>query len=123
MPLNPLDVVGKQFVIEDSSGSDVMASVLDYNHVDQMCRVLIEASGEEQEMTYDDVIDFIEISDDSNPTEAFEYLSGHRRKAGAWQVQVMWSDGSSTWEPLSIILVDDPVSCARYTKEHNLLNT
>ena len=40
-------------------------------------------------MTYDDVIDFIENSDDdSNPVEAFECLSGHRRKAGAWQVEV-----------------------------------
>ena len=123
MLIKPLNVVGKQFVIEGLIGSDVMASVLDYNHVDQTCSVLIEASGEEQEMTYDDIIDFIENSDGSNPMEKFECLSGHRRKAGAWQVQVTWSDGSSTWEPLSTISVDDPVSCARYAKEHNLLNT
>ena len=73
-------------------------------------------------MTYDDVIDFLENSD-INPMEAFECLSGHQRKAGAWQVQVTWSDGSSTWEPPSIILVDDPVSCVRYAKEQDLLNT
>ena len=125
--LNPNDVIGKQFALQDPSENDVMANVLDYDHVDQTCRVLIEASGEEQDMTYDDVIDFIENSDDSNPAEAFECLSGHRRKAGAWQVQVQvqvtWSDGSSTWEPLSTILVDDPVSCARYAKEHDLINT
>ena len=84
--INPIDVIGKQFVIEDSSGKDLEASVLDYNHIDQTCHVLIEASGEEQEMTYDDVIDFIENSDGSNPTDAFKCLSGHRRKAGAWQV-------------------------------------
>ena len=85
--LNPIDAIGKQFVLQDSSGTDVKASVLDYDHVDQKCHVLIEASGEEQEMTYDDVIDFIENSD-SNPTEAFQCLSSHQRKAGAWQVQV-----------------------------------
>ena len=65
--LNPIDVIGKQFVLQDSSGNDVKANVLDYDHVDQTRRVLIEASGEEQDMTYDDVIDFIENSDDSNP--------------------------------------------------------
>ena len=86
--INPIYVIGKQFVIEDSSDKDVEASVLDYNHVDQTCRVFIEASGEEQEMTYDDVIDFIKNSDGSNPTDAFECLSGHRRKAGMWQVEV-----------------------------------
>ena len=79
--LNPIDVIGKQFVLQDSSGNDVKANVLDYDHVDQTRRVLIEASGEEQDMTYDDVIDFIENSDDdSNPAEAFKCLSGHCRK-------------------------------------------
>ena len=42
--LNPTDVIGKQFVLQDSSGTDVKASVLDYDHVDQKCHVLIEAS-------------------------------------------------------------------------------
>ena len=55
-----------QFIIEDSSGTDVEASVLNNSHVDKMCHVLIEASGEKQEMTYDDVINFIENSEDSN---------------------------------------------------------
>ena len=63
-------------------------------------------------MTYDDIIEFIRNSK-SNPTKSFECLSGHQRRSGAWQVQVTWSDGLSTWEPLPIILVDDPVSCVR----------
>ena len=74
-------------------------------------------------MTYDDVIDLIESSDISSPAEGFECLRGHRRQAGAWQVEVTWLDGSRTWELLSIIAVDDPVSCARYAKENDLLNT
>ena len=74
-------------------------------------------------MTYDDVINLIENSDIYSSAEGFECLSGHRRQASAWQVEVTWLDGSRTWEPLSIIAVDDPVSCARYAKENNLLNT
>ena len=32
--LNPTDVIGKQFVLQDSSGTDVKANVLDYDHVE-----------------------------------------------------------------------------------------
>ena len=33
-----------------------------------------------------------------------------------------WETGEITEEPLSIIAQDDPVSCAAYAKEHNLLH-
>ena len=36
---------------------------------------------------------------------------------------VAWEDGSYTYEPLKIIAADDPVTCALYAKQNNLLNT
>ena len=35
---------------------------------------------------------------------------------------VEWETGEITEEPLSIIAQDDPVICAAYAKEHNLLD-
>ena len=35
---------------------------------------------------------------------------------------VEWETGEITEEPLSIIGADDPVTCAAYAKQHNLLN-
>ena len=35
---------------------------------------------------------------------------------------VEWETGEITEEPLSIIAQDDPVTCATYAKEHNLLH-
>ena len=35
---------------------------------------------------------------------------------------VEWKTGEITEEPLSIIAQDDPVTCAAYVKEHNLLH-
>ena len=35
---------------------------------------------------------------------------------------VEWETGEITEEPLSIIAQDDPVTCAAYAKEHNLLH-
>ena len=38
-------------------------------------------------------------------------------------MKVQWEDGSTTYEPLNIFAKDDPITCAMYAKEHNLLDT
>ena len=38
-----------------------------------------------------------------------------------YNVQVEWETGEITFEPLSIIAADDPVTCAAYSKENDLL--
>ena len=38
-----------------------------------------------------------------------------------YNVQVEWETGEITFEPLSIIASDDPVTCAAYAKENDLL--
>jgi hypothetical protein len=43
-------------------------------------------------------------------------------KGSLYNVLVRWSDGSSTFEPLSIIAADDPVTCARYAQRAGLLD-
>ena len=42
-------------------------------------------------------------------------------KGSKYNVQVEWETGEITFEPLSIIAADDPVTCAAYAKEHDLL--
>ena len=42
-------------------------------------------------------------------------------KGSKYNVLVQWEDGSKTMEPLDIIAKDDPVSCAKYAKDYNLL--
>ena len=54
---------------------------------------------------------------------SFNDITNHRKNSkGRWEVELLWSDGSSTWEPLANVTVNDPISCARYAKEHNLLD-
>ena len=38
-----------------------------------------------------------------------------------YNVQVEWETGEITFEPLSFIAADDPVTCATYVKENDLL--
>ena len=41
-------------------------------------------------------------------------------KGSKYNVQVEWENGEITYEPLSIIAADDPVTCAAYAKENDL---
>ena len=42
-------------------------------------------------------------------------------KGSKYNVQVEWETGVITFEPLSIVAADDPVTCAAYAKENDLL--
>ena len=42
-------------------------------------------------------------------------------KGSKYIVQVEWETGEITFEPFSTIAADDPVTCAAYAKEHDLL--
>ena len=42
-------------------------------------------------------------------------------KGSKYNIQVEWEIGEITFEPLSIIAADNPVTCAAYTKENDLL--
>jgi hypothetical protein len=62
----------------------------------------------------------------------FERIIGHQGplprdhpdyKGEPFNVTILWKNGEQTSEPLSIIASDDPVSCATYAKENNLLST
>jgi hypothetical protein len=37
-------------------------------------------------------------------------------------VLVEWETGETTYEPLKMIATDDPVTCAEYSRENDLLN-
>ena len=38
-------------------------------------------------------------------------------KDSKWNVQIEWETGEITFEPLSVIAADDPITCAAYAKE------
>ena len=42
-------------------------------------------------------------------------------KSSKYNAQVEGETGEVTFEPLSVIAADDPVTCAAYAEQHNLL--
>ena len=91
----------------------------------------------EEIIAYNELSALIEEQHDyevQNPDRAWIYkgIIGHdgpldpkhpKYKGSKYNVLVLWEDGSETYEPLSVIRKDDPITCAKYAKEHGLLNT
>ena len=82
-------------------------------------------------IAYNQVIDRLENSNGYADEWKFKAITDHegplnqnhdRYKGSAWNVNIDWENAESTWEPLSIIAKSDPVTCAIYGKDHNLLN-
>ena len=44
-------------------------------------------------------------------------------KGSSYNVKILWEDNSETWEPLLVIKVDNPITCAEYADNMKLLNT
>ena len=45
------------------------------------------------------------------------------RGANTTPIMVEWESGEVTYEPLTLISKDDPITCAVYAKKHDLLDT
>ena len=104
-------------------------------------RFLIE-SGTEGEL--DEIIAYNELSNIiedqhnrelNNPTSmhwTFKAITEHqgpikpsnaRYIGSSYNVLVHWEDGSDTFEPLSVMAKADPLTCALYAKDNDLLDT
>jgi len=63
---------------------------------------------------------------DEDPNEEgihiFKNIIDHRRRDNRNEVKILWEDGSETWEPLSVIAKSDPITCAEYAIESDILH-
>jgi hypothetical protein len=44
-------------------------------------------------------------------------------KGSVDNVLVLWSDGLKTWEPLTMMIVNDPATLAAFAKDNDLIDT
>ena len=92
--------------------------------------LVVQIGDAEEIMTYNAVIDGInrQIQRELNQTPEervwiFKDIISHRKtKDKKHEVLVKWEDDQETWEPLKVIAKDDPVTCARYAMDNDLLD-
>ena len=87
-------------------------------------------------MSYNQLMDYIQKGTDAeeDPDSLFKFrdIVAHQgplestdpnHKGGKYNVMVEWESGEVTYEPLTFISKDDPITCAVYAKKHDLLDT
>jgi hypothetical protein len=85
----------------------------------------------EEIMTYNQIMDHIEQSEEDAIVWRFKQIVGHEGprtknhpmwKGSIYNVCVEWENGEITNEPMTTIAADDPVTCAIYAKVNTLLD-
>ena len=61
--------------------------------------------------------------EDNDQAFTFETILDHRKgKSRKYEVLVQWSTGETTWEPLRLMIKEDPITMAKYAADNDLLN-
>ena len=143
LPLfSPDDLLGLTFLRQMEDGQTMRAKVVrkirdtdSENH--QKIKFLIEVGdGLDEILAYNELSDLIEQQNEAEAKGemkiwSFKDIIGHqgplkpsdkRYNGSTYNVLVQWEDGSETYEPLNVVIKDDPVTCARYALDHDLLD-
>jgi hypothetical protein len=110
----------------------------DRQHADERKKALIKFKclvndQWEEVVAYNQISDFIEQGESwvrkGNVVHKMKEIATHKgplkpghpeRKGSLYNVKIIWWDGSSTWEPVTNLVKDDPVTLAAYVKKNNL---
>ena len=144
---DPSDLIGRTFLLPpEENGERHRAKVTrkvveiidqeDGKRVENINFILDIGNGKVEELiSYNQLLEHLENAQDHDmgmDQELFKFraIIGHQGpllasdpdwKGSKYNVQVEWETGEITFEPLSIIAADDPVTCASYAKEKDLL--
>jgi hypothetical protein len=100
------------------------------NHI--KFRISVNEDEYEEIITYNELMDFIEKNQENDTIVwQFQRIVSHQGpllrhdkdyNGSRFHVLVEWENGEITTEPLLVIAANDPVTCAVYAREHDLLD-
>ena len=145
IPMANIDIpnlLGRSFLLPpEDNGEDHMAKVIDIDDHGQTLedikfKLKINKDQAEEIMSYNQLMDYIQKGTDAeeDPDSLFKFrdIVAHQgplestdpnHKGSKYNVMVEWESGEVTYEPLTLISKDDPITCAVYAKKHDLLDT
>jgi hypothetical protein len=92
-------------------------------------RISVNEDEYEETIAYNELLDFIEKNQENDAIVwQFRRIVGHQGpflqhdKDYNGSRFIEWENGEITTEPLSVIAADDPITCAVYAREHELLD-
>ena len=145
IPMANIDIpnlLGRSFLLPpEDNGERHMAKIIDIDDHGQTLedikfKLKINKDQAEEIMSYNQLMDYIQKGTDAeeDPDSLFKFrdIVAHQgplestdpnQKGSKYNVMVEWESGEVTYEPLTLISKDDPITCAVYAKKHDLLNT
>ena len=135
-------LLGRSFLLPpEDNGERHMARIIDIDDhglplEDIKFKLKINKDQVEEIMSYNQLMDYIQkgIDAEEDPDSLFKFrdmvahqgpleLTDPSHKGSKYNVMVEWESGEVTYEPLTLISKDDPITCAVYAKKHDLLDT
>ena len=145
IPMANIDIpkfLGRSFLLPpEDNGEHHMAKIIDIDDHGQPLedikfKLKINKDQAEEIMSYNQLMDNIQKGTDAeeDPDSLFKLrdIVAHQgplestdpnHKGSKYNVMVEWESGEVTYEPLTLISKDDPITCAVYTNKHDLLDT
>ena len=145
IPMANIDIpnpLGRSFLLPpEDNGERHMGKIIDIDDHGQPLedikfKVKINKDQAEEIMSYNQLMDYIQKGTDAeeDPDSLFKFrdIVAHQgplestdpnHKGSKYNVLVEWESGEVTYEPLTLISKDDPITCAVYAKKHDLLDT
>ena len=136
------NLLGRSFLLPpEDNGEHHMAKIIDIDDHGQPLedikfKLKINKDPAEDIMSYNQHLDYIQKGTDAeeDPDSLFRFrdIVAHQgpleptdpnHKGSKYNVMVEWESGEVTYEPLTLISKDDPITCAVYAKKHDLLDT
>ena len=145
IPMANIDIpnlLGRSFLLPpEENGERDMAKIIDIDDhgpplEDIKFKLKINKDQAEEIMSYNQLMDYIQRGTDAeeDPDSLFNFrdIVAHQgplestdpnHKGSKYNVMAEWESGEVTYEPLTLISKDDPITCAVYAKKHDFLDT
>ena len=132
------NLLGRSFLLPpEDNGEHHMAKIIDIDDHGQPLedikfKLKTNKDQTEEIMSYNQLMDYIQKGTDPDSLFRFRDIVAHqgplestdpKHKGSKYNVMVEWESGEVTYEPLTLISKDDPITCAVYAKKHDLLDT
>ena len=127
IPMANIDIpnlLGRSFLLPpENNGECHMAKIIDIDDHGQPLedikfKLKINKDQAEEIMSYNQLMEYIQKGTDPDLLFRFRDIVAHQGP-----LEVEWESGEVTYEPLTLISKDDPITCAVYAKKHDLLDT
>ena len=143
-PFDPGDLIGRTFLPPPEEHGEKhrakvtrqVVEIIGSQRIENINFILDIGNGQVEELiSYNQLLEHLENAQDHDmgmdqELYRFRVIIGHQGpllasdqdwKGSKYNVQVEWETGEITFEPLSIIAADYPVTCAAYAKENDIL--